>query len=84
MLLKRVENILAKTEENVGTSEFYGEVWKAMLRTNRTRLSAIKYLEKRIPKDIDSARQLAKLGQIFLSRYTIKVQESKVVLVKDA
>lgn len=55
-ILKRVENILAKTEECVGTSEFYGEIWKAMLRTNRTRLSAIKYLEKRIPKDLDAAR----------------------------
>lgn len=52
-LLKRVEGILAKTEEAIGTSEFYGEIWKAMLRTTRTRLSAIKYLEKRIPKDLD-------------------------------
>ncbi len=58
--LKRVEEILRKTETIVGTSEFYGEIWKAMLRANRTRLSAIKYLEKRIPKDLDAARELAK------------------------
>ena len=58
--LKKVEEILRKTEQNVGTSEFYGEIWKAMLRTNRTRLSAIKYLEKRIPRDIDAARELMK------------------------
>jgi hypothetical protein len=58
--LKRVEEILRKTETIVGTSEFFGEIWKAMLRTNRTRLSAIKYLEKRIPKDLDAARELAK------------------------
>lgn len=55
--LKKVEEILKKTEQNIGTSEFYGEIWKAMLRTNRTRLSAIKYLEKRIPRDLDAARE---------------------------
>jgi hypothetical protein len=52
-ILKRVEGILAKAEEAVGTSEFFGEIWKAMLRTTRTRLSSIKYLEKKIPKDLD-------------------------------
>lgn len=57
-LLKMVEEILKKAETIVGTSEFYGEIWKTMLRTNRTRLSAIKYLEKRIPKDLDAARDL--------------------------
>jgi len=35
--VKRVEEILRKTESIVGTSEFYGEIWKAMLRTPRTR-----------------------------------------------
>ena len=55
-ILKKVESILARTEVIVGTSEFFGEIWKAMLRTPRTRLSAIKYLEKRIPKDMESAR----------------------------
>ena len=58
--LKRVEEIMKKTEKAVGTSEFYGEIWKAMLRTNRTRLSAIKYLEKRIPRDLEGARDLMK------------------------
>jgi hypothetical protein len=51
-----VENILTETEKKVGTRQFYGEIWKAMLRTGRTRLSAIKYLEKRIPKDLEAAR----------------------------
>jgi hypothetical protein len=55
-ILKRVEKILERTEIIVGSSEFYGEIWKAMLRTPRTRLSAIKYLEKKIPKDIDIAK----------------------------
>jgi hypothetical protein len=71
--LKRVEEILKKTEQTVGTSEFYGEIWKAMLRTNRTRLSAIKYLEKRIPRDLEAARELGKKDQIYISRYKIKV-----------
>jgi hypothetical protein len=55
-ILKRVEKILERTESIVGTSEFYGEIWKAMLRTPRTRLSAIKYLEKKIPRDIEIAK----------------------------
>lgn len=54
-ILKLVEEILGKTEKIVGTSEFYGEMWKAMLRTPRSRLSAIRYLDKRIPKDIVQA-----------------------------
>ena len=48
-ILKSVDAVLKKTEQIVGTSEFYGEIWKAMLRTPRARLSAIRYLEKRIP-----------------------------------
>jgi len=50
-VLKKVENILMETEKIVGTSEFFGEIWKAMLRTPRSRHSAIKYLDKRIPKN---------------------------------
>ena len=54
-LRKKVESILKKTELIVGTSEFYGEIWKAMLRTPRARLSAIKYLDKRIPENLKKA-----------------------------
>jgi len=68
-----VEGILARTEETVGSSEFYGEVWKAMLRTPRTRLSAIKFLEKKIPRDMEAAKQAVKLGQVFISKYTIRI-----------
>ena len=85
-VLKKVEEILRKTEEAVGTSEFFGEVWKAMLRTQRCRLSAIKYLEKRIPRDLDGARALSKQEkpQVFASKYTVKVVDQKVQLVVDA
>jgi hypothetical protein len=54
-----------------------------MLRTNRTRLSAIKYLEKRIPRDLEQAKVYSKQKQIFVSNYTILIHESRVVLVKD-
>ena len=82
-ILKRVEGILSKTEEAVGTSEFYGEIWKAMLRTQRTRVSAIKYLDKRIPKDLEQARLLAKQQMIYPSKYTVRVQDQRVTLVRD-
>jgi hypothetical protein len=43
---------LGETEKIVGTSEFYGEIWKAMLRTPRARLPAIKYMDKKIPRTL--------------------------------
>lgn len=54
-LLKKIEEVLAKTEEIVGTSKFYGEIWKTMVRTPRCRLPAIKYLDRKIPRDIETA-----------------------------
>lgn len=63
-----------------------------MLRTNRTRLSAIKYLEKRIPRDLEAAREMMKKDQIYISRFKIKVHpiktkegmiETRVSLDKD-
>ena len=44
------EEILVETERIVGTSCFYGEIWKTMLRSPKCRLEAIKYLHKKIPK----------------------------------
>ena len=54
-LLRRVEHILAETEKIVGTSKFFGEIWKSMLRTPRARLSCIKFLVRKIPKDRQAA-----------------------------
>jgi len=71
-ILRRVNEILRETEVVVGTSEFYGEMWKAMLRTPRARLSAIKYMDKRIPKNKEEAAQYAKASnKLFISDYTI-------------
>lgn len=57
-LLRRVERILSKTEEIVGTSKFFGEIWKTMIRTPRARNSAIKFLDRRIPKSPKQAAAL--------------------------
>jgi hypothetical protein len=51
-ILKRVERIFKRTEEIVGTSTFFGAIWMSMLRTPRTRLAGIKFLEKNIPKSL--------------------------------
>lgn len=82
-MTKKVENILLETEKIVGTSEFYGEIWKAMLRTPRARLSAIRFLEKRIPKSLKHAKEYRDKGMINLSEYTIKIINREVSLTKD-
>ena len=82
-ILKRVESILQETEKIVGTSEFYGEIWKAMLRTPRARLSAIKYLDKKIPQTIKHAREIRDKKGIYISDYTIKIVNREVSLQKD-
>ena len=58
-LLRRVERILQRTEEIVGTSRFFGEIWKTMLKSPRARLSAIKFLDRKIPKTVQNAQQFA-------------------------
>jgi hypothetical protein len=82
-LLKMVDEILKKAETIVGTSEFYGEIWKTMLRTNRTRLSAIKYLEKRIPKDLETAKEMKRTGMIYISKFKIKTIPQKITDTSD-
>ena len=82
-LLKKVENILSETERIVGTSEFFGEIWKAMLRTPRARLAAIRYLDKKIPVHLRQARELRDRNLIYISQYTIKIVNQEVSLAKD-
>ena len=82
-VLKKVENILMETEKIVGTSEFFGEIWKAMLRTPRSRLSAIKYLDKRIPKTVKQGKDQRDKGSIYVSDFTITIVNSNVSLTKD-
>jgi hypothetical protein len=82
-ILRRVEAILFETEKIVGTSEFYGEIWKAMLRTPRARLSAIRYLDRKSPQNLKVAREIRDRRGIYISDYTIKIVNHEVSLSKD-
>ena len=55
-----IHEILYRAEEIVGTAKFYGEIWKTMLRSPRCRLTAIKFLDLKIPRNIDEAATLNK------------------------
>ena len=77
-LLKQVEAILSETEKIVGTTKFFGEIWKAMLRTPRCRLSAIKYLDRKIPRSIQVAHKLIKDGKIYISPYHYEIKLGRV------
>ena len=57
-MIAKVHAILHEVEKIVGTSKFYGEIWKTMLRSTRAREMAIKYLDIKVPKDIDEAASL--------------------------
>jgi len=54
-----------------------------MLRTPRARLSAIKYMDKRIPVNLKAVRDLRDRSMIFISDYTIKIVNRGVSLTKD-
>lgn len=82
-ILKKVDQILNETEKIVGTSEFFGEIWKAMLRTPRSRLAAIRYLDKKIPSSLKQARDFRDKGIIYISQHTIKIINQEVSLAKD-
>lgn len=80
-LLKKIEEVLGETEKIVGTSKFFGEIWKTMIRTPRCRLSAIKYLDRKIPKDMDAAARMIKENRgVHLSQYNLVVRDGKALL----
>ena len=80
-MFKKIEGVLAETEKIVGSSKFFGEIWKTMLRTPRCRLSAIKYLDRRIPKDIETAARLIKDGKgVHISNNNLVVRDGKTSL----
>lgn len=80
-LVKKVEDVLAETEKIVGSSKFFGEIWKTMVRTPRCRLSAIKYLDKRIPKDLESASKLMKEHKgVHMAKNNLVVRDGKTSL----
>jgi len=52
-IVRKVEEILNKTEIIVGTRMFYGTIWMTLMRSSRTRIGAYKYIEKAIPKNLE-------------------------------
>lgn len=54
-----------------------------MLRTPRARLSAIKYLDKRIPVSAKKAIGVREKGLIHISGYTVQIWNNDVLLTKD-
>jgi hypothetical protein len=81
-LLKQIESILLKAEEIIGTSKFFGEIWKTIIRTPRARLAGFKYLDRRIPKDLETATKLAneKESRVHKSKYSLVVRDGKAQL----
>jgi hypothetical protein len=88
-LISKAYEIMAKTEKFVGTSKLYGEIWKTALRTPRARLSALRYLEKKIPKTIDEAVSLndgssvgstnpQRVTKIYPSKYNLVIRQGKM------
>ena len=78
----KVHQILNRTEKIVGTSKLFGEIWKTMLRSPRSRLTAIKYLDQKIPRNMYDAVELNKSqtatqphrkSKIYLSKYNVVV-----------
>jgi len=55
--VRKVENILGKTEQIVGTKMFYGTIWMTLMRSSRTRIGGYKYIEKHIPKNLEACRK---------------------------
>ena len=90
-MVSKVHKILCKTEEIVGTSKLFGEIWKTMLRSPRAREMAVKYLDIKIPKNIDEAvalnnevrveRQVHKKQGVRLSRYDVVINQGKMSVV---
>ena len=66
-LKDKIGIIMVETEKVVGTSIFIGECWKTVLRTPRTRLSGLKFLDSLIPKDFNAAIKRAKEGRVYIS-----------------
>ena len=78
-MLRKTEKILEEAETIVGTSKFIGEIWKSMLRTPRARLSAIKFLGRRIPKDIEAAVKNVQ-HKIYVSQYNLVIRNGTLTI----
>jgi hypothetical protein len=80
----KAESILKEIERIVGTSNFFGEVWKAMLRTPRARPCAIRYLSVNgIPSTLKQAKNRAVKNQIFPADFKIKIAKGEIIVDED-
>ena len=59
-MLMKVHKILHRSEKIVGTAKLFGEIWKTVLRSPRTRVMGLKYLNDKIPRDVDEVAALNK------------------------
>ena len=87
--VSKAYEILAQTEKFVGTSKLYGEIWKTVLRTPKARLPALRYMDRRIPKNIDEAISLndgsspvshnsQRSSRIYPSKYNLVIRNGKM------
>ena len=62
--------------QKVGTRHFLGSIWLSMLRVPRTRLTAIKYLKKTLPKNIYAIPS----KQVHPDKFTLFLSNCKLIL----
>ena len=71
---------MSEAEKIVGTSVFFGECWKTVLRTPRTRMRGMTFLNERIPKDIRSASRKAKDGGIYIGKLYAAIVNGRLIV----
>ena len=55
---KKVERVLRKTERIVGTRLFFATLWQTILRSSRTRMGGLKFLQRNtLPRNLDHAKE---------------------------
>lgn len=79
VIQKKVDDILKKTEQIVGTKMFYGTIWMTLLRSSRTRIGGLKYIDKNIPKD-----ESYKKRKVYPVRMTIKCIQQQLIIESAA
>ena len=72
-MVMKVHKILLRTEKIVGTSKLFGEIWKTIVRAPRARVMALKFLNERIPRDVDDASALNK--DVAIERHAHRKQQ---------
>jgi hypothetical protein len=78
---KKVEKVLRKTERIVGTRLFFATLWQTILRSSRTRMGGLKYLQRgTLPRNLEQAKET----EIFPVSKTISMQDQAVSVLNAA